>query len=102
MDTRRRIDLCTCGKPREDAVHGERGSDSSVITLGPLGHAFMPNPQPPPLLDPAAFHRIHALRLNGVWVAEVYGTRKKVGRGQAALWADAVNAAIEDLKEKTS
>jgi hypothetical protein len=60
----------------------------------------MPNPQPPPLPEPAAFHRIHALRLNGAWVAEVYGA--KMGRGQAVRWMDAVEAALEDLKEKTS
>lgn len=92
MDTRRRIDLCTCGQPRYASVH----LNSSYANA----HAFMPNPQPPPLPDPAAFHRIHALRLNGVWVAEVYGS--KMGRGQAVQWMDAVNAAFEDLKEKTS
>jgi len=100
MDTRRRIDLCTCGKPREDGVHGPR-----TLGAAPIGrHDFMPNPQPPPLPDPAAFHRIHALRLNGVWVAEVYGSGSfpKMGRGQAIQWMDAVTAALEDLKEKTS
>jgi hypothetical protein len=97
VDTRRRIDLCTCGQPRYASVHAFNSGYANA-------HPFMPNPQPPPpalsLPDAAAFHRIHALRLNGVWVAEVYGA--KMGRGQAVQWMDAVNAALEDLKEKTS
>jgi hypothetical protein len=41
VDTRRRTDFCTCGKPREDHVH----HPGNMLH----GHAFMPNPQPPPL-----------------------------------------------------
>lgn len=41
VDTRRRTDLCTCGKPREAPEHDASGATS--------GHAFMPNPQPPSL-----------------------------------------------------
>lgn len=94
MDTRRRIDLCTCGKTREDKVHSETGH-------GPGWHLFMPNPQPPPLPTEPVFDRIHALRLNGVWVADVYAGIK-MGRGQSAeSWASAVSVAIEDLKEKS-
>jgi hypothetical protein len=97
---RRRIDLCTCGKPREDAVHGCHvsyggGNEPPAGTL----HSFMPNPQPPPI-PTTSFNRIHVLRINGTWSADVYDGAK-VGRGQAALWLDAVNAAIEDLKEKS-
>lgn len=89
---RRRIDLCTCGKPREDVVHTYNGSHWT--------HAFMPNPQPSPLPPaPPLYHRIHAVRINSVWVTEVYGSGK-MGHGQAKEWLPAVNAAIEDLKEK--
>jgi hypothetical protein len=95
VDTRRRIDLCTCGKPREDRVHND---------LDPAyhaeGHTFMPNPQPSPLPPaPPLYHRSHAVRINNVWVTEVYGSGK-MGHGQAKEWLPAVNAAIEDLKEK--
>jgi len=98
MDMRRRIDLCTCGKPREDAVHQVSVAGlAGIITY----HVFMPNPQPPPLPTEPVFDRIHALRLNGVWVADVYAGLK-MGRGQSAeSWASAVSVAIEDLKEKS-
>ncbi len=94
MDTRRRIDLCACGKPREDIAHNDL--DPAYHSQG---HPFHPNPQPPPLPTSTPFHRIHAVRLNNVWVAEVHGVGK-MGHGQAAVWLDAVNAAIEDLKDK--
>ncbi len=97
METRRRIDLCTCGKPRDAVVHHVQGLGAPVQGA----HTFMPNPQPPSIPDPTAPHRIYALRLDGVWVAEVHGGGK-TGIGQAAQWMDAVNAALEDLKEKTS
>jgi hypothetical protein len=45
QDTRRRTDLCTCGKPREAPEH------DGTVGL-PSGHAFMPNPQPPSITTP--------------------------------------------------
>jgi hypothetical protein len=99
VDARRRIDLCTCGKPREDAAH-----DLTVqkTMRGPSTHAFHPNPQPPalPMFD-VTFHRISAVRNLGVWIAEVYAPGK-IGRGQARTWLAAVEAAHEDLQEKKS
>jgi hypothetical protein len=92
MDTRRRIDLCTCGKPREDGVHMEEGA---------MTHLFMPNPQPPPVPVATDLTRISATRSGGTWAAIVQSDRD-TGYGQAAAWIDAVNAAIEDLKEKQS
>ena len=106
MDTRRRIDLCTCGKPRVHPIHGSKVEYGQQLFTPETGvHAFMPNPQPvvlartpPPVPDP--FHRITAVRVGGKWSVEVYGSGK-IGQGFAQKWLDAVNAAIEDLKEKT-
>ena len=98
MEARRNIDLCTCGKPRVDAVHGMRVAYET--NPNPNLHTFHPNPQPsapPPTPEP--FHRISAVRNVGWWVVDVYGTNKR-GHGQAKNWLDAVNAAIEDLSEK--
>jgi hypothetical protein len=97
IETRRRIDLCTCGQPREAAVHGMRVSYET--NPNPNLHPFHPNPQPPPLPVAVPFHRVSAVRNLGAWIAEVYAPGK-IGRGQAATWLAAVNAAIEDLKEK--
>lgn len=43
--------------------------------------------------------RVTATRFSGMWVATVLGDGV-VGYGQAAEWTDAINAAIEDLREK--
>lgn len=95
METRRRIDLCTCGQSRDAEVHGVRNTV--------LGHMFTNSqpPAPPAASSPKshAFHRIHAVRINSVWITEVYGSGK-MGHGQAKEWLTAVEAAIEDLKEK--
>lgn len=105
MNPQRAVDLCTCGKPRADVVHD---------TLGvPSAHTFHPNPQPAtagqrrfvpsPELPNIDLVRVTATRSGGTWVATVlHGTLSKTGYGQAATWLEALNAAIEDLKEKTS
>lgn len=98
--TKRRTDLCTCGQPRESSVH--TGPFDASVPGAPL-HPFTPNPQPGPLPAPAAFNRILATRVNGTWVATVFDGPKsegKIGTGQAQQWRDAVDAAIEDLREK--
>jgi hypothetical protein len=63
----------------------------------PIGAAA--EPASPPVPD--SFHRIAAVRIGGKWSAEVFG-EGKVGQGFAKGWLDAVNAAMEDLKEKVS
>lgn len=100
MDTRRRIDLCTCGKPREDIIHSTLGLGASAAVLG--RHVFMPNPQPtaPPSAKPE-FTRITAYWNGATWTARVQFLEAPIGHGQAAAWLDAINAAIEDLKEKS-
>lgn len=70
------------------------------------GHRFMPNPQPPPLPNGVVVRStpdesIVAVRRGGTWEAVIRGVTNKQGRGQAATWLDAVNAAIEDLQEKS-
>lgn len=101
METRRRIDLCTCGKPQMHPIHGTKVEYGQQLFTAETGlHAFMPNPQPvtpPPTPEP--FHRISAVRNLGWWVVDVYAANKR-GHGQAKNWLDAVNAAIEDLSEK--
>lgn len=95
MDARR-TDLCTCGKSHNDVVHHVQGLGAPIQGA----HTFMPHPQPPALPPhDLTFHRVSAVRNVGWWVAEVYAVGK-IGRGQAKQWLDAVNAAVEDLKEK--
>lgn len=94
MNAQRRTDLCTCGRPRGDACHDVKMA---------FTHSFMPHPQPPALAETAEPSSISAYRAYGVWIATARNTAPTpFGRGQAASMIDAINAAIEDLKEKTS
>lgn len=98
MDTRRRIDLCTCGEPREARVHDTLGVSHG--TFPHVWHVFMPNPQPLALPVKLEFTRITAFWNGSAWTARVQFLEAPIGHGQAATWLDAVDAAIEDLSEK--
>jgi hypothetical protein len=98
VETRRRIDLCTCGKPREHSAH-----NAERFRLGAIdAHGFMPLPQPPPLpADATVAHRIIATCIDNSWRATVMAPGGARGNGQASSWILAVEAALEDLKEKS-
>lgn len=88
----RATDQCVCGRPR--SLH------YPYTPTNCRGFQSAPQPnRPPPVPD--SFHRIVAVRIGGKWSAEVFG-EGKVGQGFAKSWLDAVNAAIEDLKEKVA
>lgn len=88
----RRETDCLCGKLLEDRIHNN---------LDPAyhaeGHVFKPHPPSPPSTDEP--RTIRARREHGVWVA-VVAAASGVGRGQAASWIDAVQAAMEDLRDR--
>jgi hypothetical protein len=95
-----RVNLCTCGEPREVLVHYTEGATYKSV---PRRHEFVSSSQPEPSSTPAAFNRILATRANGTWVATVFDGPKSsgnIGSGQASQWRDAVDAAVEDLREK--
>jgi len=71
MDNKRAIDLCTCGKPREDLAHNP---PDGKFASRELYHDFFPNPQPTPegipTIPHAKFPSIPRLSKNHIIISE--------------------------------